>query len=304
VPQVEGIIRKINFEEGSFVKKGKTLYQINPGIYEASYEKAKLNFKAAQSRQNRYKKLLKVEAVSKQEYEDATAQAAAAKADLKIAKTNLNYSRVAAPISGYIGKSNITEGAIVSPSQLIPTQDQTLTTITQLDPVYVDIVQPSKDAVKFGDQKSIAVSLTIDGVAYPEKGVLKFSEVFVDESTDSVRLRAKFSNKNKKLLPGMFVSATLHLKPIETILVPEKITSRLPDGSLSVLVVENGIVKTRPIKAEQTFEDNWVVTDGLNEGDMVICEGMQKTFDGMKVKPVEKENTAQEAVKENGAVKK
>lgn len=281
-PQIDGTVRKIKFEEGSFVKAGTQLYEINPAVYQAAFDDAKANLKTTQSKKNRYKALLKVEGVSKQEYDDINAALAKAKSDYKKAKQNLDYSKVAAPISGYIGKSNVTEGAIVTANQAMP-----LTTITELDPLYVDMVQPSKDSLKIGDQKNITVSLSIDGEEHEEKGKLKFTEVFADEGTDSVRLRAKFSNKNKKLIPGMFVNAKLHLKPIKAITVPQRATIRNPDGSLMIWVVENGnVAKARMIKAEQSLDDKWIVLDGLQDGEIIVYEGFLKLADGAKVKPV------------------
>lgn len=340
-PQIDGVIKKQIFEEGGFVKQGQALYQIDPNLYQIAYDDAKANLKAIEAKKKRYDNLIESEAISKQEYDDISASFEQAKAAIKKAKTNISYAKIPAPISGYIGKSNVTVGTLVTANQ-----STVLTTITQLDPIYVDIVQPTKEMLKLGDQKEIPVSLMIDDLAYENLGSLKFSEVFADESTDSVRLRAKFSNEDKKLIPGMFVLAKLHLKPIEAIAVPQKATSRMPDGSLMVFVIaektENSspqiaekkietpknrgfvtafqnlaktisekisglfsgdflsqkkqpestpqnsvlVAKPRIIKAEQAIGDRWIVTEGLNDGDVVIVEGLLKISDGAKVKPV------------------
>jgi membrane fusion protein (multidrug efflux system) len=158
--------------------------------------------------------------------------------------------------------------------------------MTQRDLMTREMI-PTRDLMKIGDQKDIPVSIFVDGVEYENNGVLKFSEVFADESTDSVRLRAIFSNKDGKLIPGMFVTGKLHLKPIEAVIVPQRATMRTPDGNLLVFVVKEGIAKSRSIKAEQTYNDNWVVIEGLEDGEVVILEGYQKVADGAKVNPVE-----------------
>lgn len=280
-PRVDGIIRSRKFVEGSFVKEGQQLYQIDSVTHQANFYDANANFKAIRAKRDRYKNLLEEDAISKQEFDDITAVYAKAEADLKKAATNLSYTRVLAPISGYIGKSNVAEGMLVNANQA-----GILTTITQLDPIYVDMVQPSKDALRIGDQAEISVNLVIDDVEYKEIGRLKFTEKFVDEGTDSVRLRAVFSNKDEKLLPGMFVSAKLHLKPIEAIIVPQKATSRGPDGNLTIWVVAEGnIAKSRVIKADQVLGDMWIIKEGLEEGDVIIVEGFLKLADGAKIQP-------------------
>ena len=226
--------------------------------------------------------MLAVDAVSKQEYEDSVAAYEQARSEVNRAQTNLNYARVYAPISGYIGKSNLSEGTLVTANQ-----EQVLTTITQLDPIYVDLVLPSRDALELNNYQKIPVSVIVDEVEYETRGTLKFAEVFADESTDSVRLRAVFANKNKKLLPGMFVNARLHLKKSGTITVPQRSTNRGPDGNLAVLIVgPDNILKSRIIKAEQTSGDRWIVTEGLDDGDMIVYEGFQKLADGAKIKPL------------------
>jgi len=279
-PQVEGVVRQIKFEEGSIVTKDQQLYQIDPRIYQSAFDSAAANLKAVLNKSERYKILLEQDAISKQEYDDIKAQLAAAEADYAKAKTNLSYSKVLAPISGYVGKSNITEGALVTANQI-----DALTTIAQLDPIYVDMVWPTKEMLKIGEQKQIAVSLITDDENYNNVGTLKFSEVFADPSTDSVRLRSIFSNKDHKLIPGMFVNGRLQLQSFRAITIPQRVTSRLPSGSLMVFVVdENNIVKQRIIVADKIYKDRFIVNDGLKEGEKVVYEGMQKINEGAKVK--------------------
>lgn len=281
-PQISGVIKQVKFIEGSFVKKGQPLYEIDSSIYKAAYDSANSSLRAMQMKRDRYQNLLAQDAISKQEFDDINASLEQAKSAASTAKKNLDYTKVLAPISGYIGKSNLTEGALVTDNQT-----EVLATITQLDPVYVDMEQPSKDVIAIGHHKKIPVTLVTEDPTYVNVGELKFSEMFADESTDSVRLRAVFSNKQKRLLPGMFVSGRLHLKPFEGILVPQRVTNRMPNGSLVVWVVAEGnIAKPRVIKAEKTYQDSWVVDDGLNEGDVIIYEGFQKVSDGTKVNPL------------------
>ncbi len=280
-PQIEGVIKKIKFSEGSFVKEGEQLYQIDPTIYQAAAQSADRNLKTLRAKRDRYQILLEQDAVSKQEFDDIEAAFAQAESDAKKAKTNFNYTKVLAPISGYIGKSNLTEGALVTANQA-----EVLTTIAQLDPIYVDMTQPTKEALQLGDQKGILVSVASDDSGEVSEGKLKFSEIFADESTDSIRLRALFENKNKKLIPGMFVTAKMHLKPIKALLVPQRATTRTPKGDLMVWVVQGEVAKARVIKAEKISGDSWVVAEGLEDGEVVIVEGYQKIADGMKVNAV------------------
>ncbi len=289
-PQIEGVIKKVKFTEGSFVKKGQQLYEIEPSIYQAASKSADRNLKTLRAKRDRYKILLEQDAVSKQEFDDLEASFAQAESDAEKAKTNFNYTKVLAPISGYIGKTNLTEGALVTANQA-----EVLTTITELDPIYVDMVQPIKEMQQLGDQKEIMVSLITDDPNYVAEGKLKFSEVFADASTDSVRLRALFSNKDKKLIPGMFVTAKLHLKPIEAILVLQRAAIRKADGGLMVWVVQGDVAKARPIKAEKISGDSWVVSEGLNDGDVVIVEGYLKVADGAKVNAVPFQSNAAQA---------
>ncbi len=287
-PQISGIIKKRFFNEGDFVKEGQQLYQIDPIIYEASYKEAKINLNAMQAKRNRYKNLLQQEAVSQQEFDEIESSLAKAKASYAAAKENFNYTKVYAPISGYIGKSNLTEGALVNANQNEP-----LATISNLDPIYADIAISSAEAVSIRKQKNIKVDLIINNQTYEEQGNLKMVESFVDESTDSVQLRAVFSNKNQNLLPGMFATAKLYLEPIESITIPQRAAVRNANGNLNLWIVEGNVAKARQVKAEKSFKDQWIVEEGLNEGEIIIVNGTMKLFDGAKVLTAvqESENT-------------
>ncbi len=278
-PQIDGVIRAIKFTEGALVKQGQTLYQIDSEIYQAAAKGNEANVKALTAKRNRYKILLEQDAVSKQEFDDIQAALDQAKSEAAKAKKNLDYTKVLAPISGFIGKTNYTEGALVTANQT-----NELTTIVQLDPIYVDLEQPAQEVIAGGNRKEIPVSLIADDPSNRLIGKLKFSEMFVDESTDSIRLRAEFSNKDHKLLPGMFVSAKLHLSPFQAVTVPQRVTNRTMDGKLMVWVVQSdNTVKARTIKAEKIFNDSWIVQEGLEEGEVVVYEGVQKISEGAKV---------------------
>ncbi len=280
-PQVTGVIKKKFFDEGSYVEKGEQLYQIDSTVYTANYDAALFNLKAVTAKKKRYDVLIASEAISRQEYDDINAQYVAAKSEFQKARNDVAYSKVLAPISGYVGKSNFTVGNLVTANQ-----SDVLTTITQLSPIYVDMVQASKDARGVANKEGVKVTLIVDGVEYQENGVLKLVEKFVDEETDSVRLRAKFENKEKQLLPGMFVTAKLYSQAFQGIMVPQRVTTRVSDGNLMVWVVEEGVAKSRVIKAEQIIGDKWVVVSGLKEGDVVIAEGFMKIAEGLQVKPM------------------
>lgn len=289
-PQVEGIIKEKKFTEGSLVREGDQLYQIDPKIYDIALKNAKTSYDRMRARHNRYRALYKEDAISRQELEDSQADFAAAEAEYNLALNNSNYAKVLAPISGYVGKTNVTEGTLVTANQTT-----VLTTITQLDPIFVDMIQPSHEATKSPLLIDSDVSILIDDEKYAPTGKLKLAEKFADEATDSVRLRSEFPNPDGKLIPGMFVTAKIHLPTFEGITVPQRATSRLPNGVLAVFVVENGIAKQRLIKTSQIVESNFVVTEGLNEGDMVVLEGIQKLADGAPVKiaqPQQAQSTA------------
>ena len=281
-PQIDGIIKKIIFSEGSFVKQGQQLYQIDPALYQIALDNANAALKTLRYKFERYQKLILENAISQQEFDDVRAEFLQAQADVEKAKTNLTYTKVNAPISGYIGKSNMTEGALVSTNQ-----SEILATLTQLDPIYVDLVQSSKETLQLGDQDNIMVTLLSQGSDEKHVGKLKFSEKFADVSTDSVLLRAVFPNKGKRLIPGMFVHARLHLKPFEAVTIPQRATNRTPDGRVIVWVVgKDNKVTSRPIKVSKITGDSWIVDEGLQDGEVVIYEGFQKIAEGVEVKAV------------------
>ena len=307
-PQVGGIIQNRLFTEGSDVKAGDVLYQIDPASYQAAHDgakavlaKAEANLAPVKIKADRYKELLKSEAVSGQDLDDAIAalklteaDIEAAKATLETARINLAYTKVTAPISGRIGRSSVTNGALVTASQPMP-----LATIQQLDPVNVDVTQSSTDMLRL--RKSLdsgttqnhenpgKVTLTLDdGSHYPQPGNLKFTEAFVDESTGSVTLRTLFPNPKLTLLPGMFVRATLEEGfRDQGILMPQRGVTRNPDGMAMVMTIgADEKVEPRMIQTERTVGKNWLVNEGLKSGDRVILEGLQKARPGTVVKAV------------------
>ncbi|MBV5341203.1 MAG: efflux RND transporter periplasmic adaptor subunit [Deltaproteobacteria bacterium] len=306
-PQVGGIIRKRLFTEGGDVKAGQVLYQIDPASYQAAYASAKAaesraeaNLFSVRLKAGRYQDLVKINAVSQQDNDDAQASLKQAEADVastraavQTAGINLAYTKVTAPISGRIGRSAVTDGALVTASQ--PTA---LATIQQLSSMYVDVTQSSSDVLKLKQNlangvlkksDSTLVKLILeDGSAYPLTGTLKFSEVTVDQSTGSVTLRAVFPNPKQALLPGMFVRAMLVEGVNEAaILIPQRGVTRNPKGEAMVMTVgAEEKVEPRPIKVVRTVGDNWLVSDGLKAGDRVILEGLQKARPGTQVKAV------------------
>lgn len=305
-PQVGGIVIKRLFREGSDVKAGQTLYQIDPATYEASlasakatWERAKASESIARIKAERYRSLIKTRGVSQQDYDDAEASwkqtiadVASAKAAVDTAKINLDYTKVRAPISGRIGKSAVTEGALVTAQQTTA-----LTTIQQLNPLYVDVSQSSGELLKLkkalaegqlekaGPQEAKVKLLLDDGSYYSENGKLQFSDVTVDEGTGSVTVRAIFANKEQQLLPGMFVRAELgeaNLK--EALLVPQLAVSHDPKGNATVLIVnDQGQVEQKSFETVRSINNNWLVKDGLKAGDRVLVNGTQKVQAGMKV---------------------
>lgn len=308
-PQVSGIILKRNFEEGSEIKAGVSLYQIDPATYQASYESAKGDLAKAQASANiaqltlkRYQKLLGTQYISQQDYDSALADSqqanaavVAAKAAVETARINLAYTKVTSPISGRIGKSNVTEGALVTSGQTTA-----LATVQQLDPIYVDVTQSSNDflrlkqelasgKLKQEDGKAKVQLVTNDGSTYPQEGSLEFSDVTVDQTTGSITLRAIFPNPDNTLLPGMFVRAKLEegTNP-EALLVPQQGITRTPRGEASAMVVgKDDKVEVRQLTTSQAIGDKWLVTDGLQNGDRVIITGLQKVKPGVQVKAQE-----------------
>ncbi len=306
-PQVSGIVTERLFEEGSAVQEGQQLYQINPDLYKATLDsaladlgKAQANVKSVFTKNERYKDLVKINAISKQEYDDTQANLAQAQAEVAIAeasvasaKINLNYTKVYAPISGRIGKSSVTKGALVTASQT-----QALATITQLDPMYVDMTQSSADLMRLRHKmeggENIPVKLILDGESeYKYEGKLQFHEVTVDQTTGSVQLRALFPNPDGLLLPGLFVRARLQMEYPDAILIPQKASVRNPDGTLAVWVADKeNVINPRVVEVEKSILDGqWVVKSGLNSGDIVITGAIISLKPGMKVSPkIESEN--------------
>lgn len=309
-PQVGGIIKKRLFTEGSDVKAGQVLYQIDPASYEAAHASARATQARAEAtlgvvrlKAERYQDLVKIKAVSQQDNDDAQAalkqaeaDLAAAKAAVETARINLAYTKITAPISGRIGRSSITDGALVTANQATA-----LATIQQLGTMYVDVTQSSAELLRLKQtlasgmlKKDSATAqarvklLLEDGSPYPLPGTLKFSEVTVDQSTGSITLRAVFPNPKQVLLPGMFVRAVLEEGVNEqAILVPQRGVTRNPKGDAMVMVVgAEEKVEPRVIQVVRTVGENWLVSDGLKPGDRVILEGLQKARPGTPVKAV------------------
>ncbi|WP_297843813.1 efflux RND transporter periplasmic adaptor subunit [Pseudomonas sp.] len=300
-PQVNGIILKRLFTEGGDVKAGDQLYQIDPAIYEATANSAKATLQSAKSLSDRYKQLVNEQAVSRQEYDTARASSLEAESALQTALINLRYTKVLAPISGRIGRSAVTEGALVNAAQT-----DAMAVITQLDPIFVDVAQSSADLLKLrhqlesgqlqkaGDNAAV-VSLTLeDSSKYPLQGKLEFSEVSVDQTTGSVTLRARFPNPNHTLLPGMFVHAQLQAGVNSAaILVPQQGITRDLKGSPTALIVNaDNKVELRQLTASTTTGSDWLVDSGLKPGDRVITEGLQYVKPGAEVKATEATNVS------------
>jgi membrane fusion protein (multidrug efflux system) len=305
-PQVSGIIRERSFTEGQVVKKGQTLYRIDARLYRASEAQARANLTsaeaaiaAASSRSERYAELAKVGAVSQQDYADAKAsadQAAAAveqaRAALQTASINLQYTSVAAPITGRIGRSLVTTGALVTANQPTP-----LATIQRLDPIFVDMQQSTAEMLALrrslseGGALVASTDVTLeleDGTQYSRTGQLQFAEATVDPSTSAVTLRARFDNPDAILLPGMYVRAlvTQAQRP-KAILAPQAGIARDPKGNATALVVgANDQVALRQVRTSRVVRDRWLVEEGLAPGDRLIVEGTGKVKPGQRVKPV------------------
>ncbi|MGE6387208.1 efflux RND transporter periplasmic adaptor subunit [Pseudomonas sp. NPDC078416] len=298
-PQVNGIILKRLFTEGADVKAGQQLYQIDPAIYQATLDSAKATYESSNSLAGRYKQLINEQAVSRQEYDTAVGSAREAKAAVQTAEINLRYTKVYAPISGRIGRSLVTEGALVSNGQA-----DAMATIQQLDPIYVDVIQSSAEMLKLrrdlesgrlqkaGDNAAKVKLVLEDGSLYPIEGKLEFSEVSVDQTTGSVTLRAVFQNPDHTLLPGMFVHARLQSGVAENaILVPQQGVTRDLKGTPTALVVNaDNKVESRTLVANRTIGSDWLVEKGLNAGDRVITEGLQYVKPGAEVKVAEATN--------------
>jgi membrane fusion protein (multidrug efflux system) len=305
-PQVNGVILKRMFQEGSMVRQGQTLYQIDPSLYNAAAAQASANLQSARAQAQaartlaaRYKPLVEQQAISKQDYTNAVAQARQAdaavaqnSAALRTAQINQRFTRVPAPISGRVGLSNVTVGALVTANQT-----DALTTITRLDPVYVDIQESAADLLSLRRAlsqggvvpTSAIVRLSLpDGSDYGVTGKVQFSQVVVDQNTGTVTLRAVFPNPQSILLPGMFVNAQF-AQAIDTsaFLVPQQAVTRDPQGNATLFVVGPGNrAVQRTVVAARTQGPYWVVTQGLAAGEKVITQGLGNVKDGIAIKPV------------------
>lgn len=295
-PQVNGLILKRLFTEGAEIKTGDMLYEIDPAPFQAVYDKAKANLPALQLRAERYKEALIDKAVSQQEFDDADAALKQAQAELETARINLDYTRVISPINGRIGTSNVTEGAIVTAYQALP-----LATIQQLDPIYVDIPQSTTELLRLrrslergnliNDNKKYQEKVKLildDGTPYPLDGMFQFQDITVEPTTGSVILRVIFPNPKGILLPGMFVRAVI-IEGVDehAILVPQQGVAHNPKGEAYALIVNNeSKVEQRILTLDRAIGDKWLVSSGLNPGDKVIVEGVQRVRPGFSVKAV------------------
>jgi membrane fusion protein (multidrug efflux system) len=307
-PQVNGIVAKRLFTEGGIVQAGQPLYQLDDATYRADEQSARANLARAQAtlataeiNARRSAELAKIDAVSKQDDEATQAALLEARADVQAAQAAANraavllgYARITAPISGRIGKSSVTEGALVTANQ-----DAPLATVQQLDPIYVDVTQSSAELLEL--RKAVAagkltgasdVPVTIlleDGTRYAQNGKLAFSDVTVDPATGSYLLRVVVANPDHMLLPGMYVRALVsNGVRRDGILVPQQAVQRDPKGNTSAFVVtKDGKVESRPVRVSQTVGDRWLVEEGLGAGDRVVVEGLQKIKPGLPVQPTE-----------------
>lgn len=313
-PQVSGVLKKRLFVEGSLVKAGQPLYEIDDAVYRAQLEsaqaqlaKAEAAVAAARLTAERDEELIKIDAVSRQDHDNAIsaygqsqADVAAGKAAVANAQVNLQYAHLAAPISGRIGKSAVTVGALVTANQSTP-----MATIQQLDPIYVDVNQASSEWLRLkqeidsgrahSDAADSPVTIILaDGRTYSQQGRLQFADVTVDPSTGDFLLRAIVPNPNGELLPGMYVRAVLDEGVLSSgVLAPQQGIARDPRGNATALVVNaQGKVENRDVRVSRTIGDQWLVDEGLASGDRIIVEGVQKVQPGMSVNAVEASTAA------------
>jgi membrane fusion protein (multidrug efflux system) len=311
-PQVTGILQARRFVEGSTVKAGEVLYQIDPSTYQAAVESAEAALAKAEANQNttrlkaeRYAELIAIKAVSQQDADDAAAallqanaDVASARAALKTARIDLAYTRVTSPISGRIGKSAVTPGALVTANQT-----NALATVQQLDPMYVDVTQSSNEVLKL--KRAIAggtltngtakVKLVFDdGTLYPLEGQLQFSDVSVDPNTSAVTLRAVFPNPKGELLPGLYVRAIIEEGSLQQALViPQQAVIRNATGKPQAYVVgKDGKLQLRELHTERAIGDQWLVTSGLQAGDALVVTGQQKAQPGVLVEALPYQQTS------------
>ena len=298
-PQVSGIVLKRKFEEGSLVEEGQELYQIDPDVYKANYDKAVANMENLERTAKRQASLKDRNSISAQDYEDALYAWEKSKADVELARLNLVYTQVKAPLAGRIGKSNITEGALVTNGQA-----QAMAVINQIDPMFVDLTPAMTQLLKVestfrSEQADPAflqdadVWLTMeDGSVYPLAGKIKFLNNEVDQSTGTVTLRAEFPNPEGRLLPGMYVRARVQEGIVQDgKVIPQQALVRGIKGQAQVWVVgEDNVVELRDVKADRTLGNTWLVTGGLQAGDRVVTEGLQQLAKGMTVNPRDASN--------------
>lgn len=306
-PQVGGIILKRAFAEGSEVKAGELLYQIDPAPYEvavsrsqAALNKSKAELEPARLKAKRYAELIRTQAVSQQDYDEvkaalglAEANVASAQAELEAARIDLQRTKVMAPISGRIGRSSITPGALVTANQA-----QSLATIQQLDPIYVDLTQSNVEllrlrrAIQSGNIQSVPVtkakaSLSLeDGSIYPLTGDLQLAEANVDQDTGTVTIRALFPNPDRELLPGMYVRATIEEGVLaKALLIPQQVVSHNAQGQAQTLVIgSDNILELRILELDRALGGNWIVSQGLQPNDQVVMDNLQKIRPGMAVR--------------------
>jgi membrane fusion protein (multidrug efflux system) len=304
-PQVNGLIQKRLFTEGADVQAGQELYQIDPAPFQAALDNAQANLPALRLRADRYKEALVDKAVSQQDFDDADAALKQAEAALETARINLNYTHIVSPISGRIGASTVTDGAIVTAYQ--PT---VLATIQQLDPIYVDVPQSTSEMLRLqrllsegrlnrdGTNVNQVQLILADGTKYPLEGTLQFRDISVDPTTASVILRMVFPNPNGVLLPGMFVRAVVKEGVNDqAILIPQQAVSRDTKGNPMALIVNAASqVEQRLLRLDRAIGDQWLVSTGLTPGDRVIVEGMQRVRPGATVKAVPFDDSVKQPV--------
>lgn len=315
-PQVTGIVKERLFEEGSLVTEGQPLYQLDDAAYRAAWNSAKASLARAQAsvavaglNAERAEELLKFDAVSKQEYDNAMAALQQAEADVGVAQAQvasaavqLEYARITSPIDGQIGKSTVTRGALVTADQAAA-----LSIVQQLDPIYVDLTQSSSETLALRRElaggtlrKAEGVPVTIlleDGTRYDHDGELTFADVAVEPSTGSFSLRTVVPNPDHLLMPGMYVRAVISNAVIDDgLLVPQQAIARDPTGNTSAMVLtDDNTVEQRDVTVGRTVGSDWLVSDGLSAGDRVIIEGLQKIQPGMQVNVTEKSGSGRNA---------
>jgi len=293
-PQINGIVLKRLFVEGSTVKAGQPLYQIDPAPYRAVYDSTLATLASTKVKAERYQRLLSENAIAPQDADDARAAYLQAKANADSARINLNYTRILSPITGRIGASTVTEGALVTAQQATA-----LTTVSTLDPIYVDVNQSSAELVALkraiqagnanaGGDLTAEVSLKLDdGSTYPLKGRLQFTDVTVDPATGAVQLRAIFPNPENLLLPGLYVRATINQgADPHGILVPQNAIGHNQKGEPTALVIDNkNIARLKVLKTGRAVGNQWQILEGLKAGDRLITEGLAKAMPDAPVNP-------------------